>query len=50
MEVDKPKKIVLVFLVVLVVFAWAGLIFLAISVTNTVIAILEYCVEVLTIS
>lgn len=47
MEIEKPQKIVLVFLVVLLVLAWAGLIFLAITVTQTVVAVLEYAVEAL---
>lgn len=49
MEVDKPKLFLLAFLTLLVVCAWVGLIFLAITVTQTVVAVLEYCVEALNI-
>jgi hypothetical protein len=50
MEIDKRRSLLLAFVVVLVICAWAGLIFLAITVTQTVIAILEFAVESLTIS
>ena len=49
MEIDKRRSVLLAFVVVLVICAWAGLIFLAITVTQTVIAILEFAVEALTI-
>lgn len=49
MELDKRKGLLLAFLTVLAICAWAGLIFLAITVTQTVIAILEFAVEALTV-
>lgn len=50
MELDKRRSLLLAVLTVLVICAWAGLIFLAITVTNTVIQILEYAVEALNVS
>lgn len=50
MEIDKRRSWMLAFVVVLVILAWAGLIFLAITVTNTVIAILEFAVEALSVT
>jgi len=50
MEVDKRRSLLLAVLTVLVICAWAGLIFLAITVTNTVIQILEYAIEALNVS
>ena len=50
MEVDKRRGLLLAFLTVLVVCAWAALIFLAITVTQTVIQILEYAIEALNVS
>ena len=49
MEVDKRRSLLLAFVTVLVICAWAGLIFLAITVTQTVIAILEFAVEALSV-
>ena len=50
MEVDKRRSLLLAFVVLLAILAWAGLIFLAITVTQTVIAILEFAVEALSVS
>jgi hypothetical protein len=50
MEIEKRRQFLLAFVVLLVILAWAGLIFLAITVTQTVIAILEFAVEALSVS
>lgn len=50
MEIDKRRSVLLAFVVLLAICAWAGLIFLAITVTHTVIAILEFAVEALSVS
>jgi hypothetical protein len=50
MEIDKRRSLLLAFVVLLAICAWAGLIFLAITVTQTVIAILEFAVEALGVS
>jgi len=40
-----PEKSVVIFLAVFLTVAWAALIWLAVVVTNTVVAMLEYVVE-----
>lgn len=50
MEIEKRRQFLLAFVVLLAILAWAGLIFLAITVTQTVIAILEFAVEALSVS
>jgi hypothetical protein len=45
MNPKPPERIVWIFLVVFFVAAWAAVIFLAIVVTNTVVAMLEYVTE-----
>lgn len=49
MEIDKRRLYLLTFLTFLAICAWAGLIFLAITVTNTVIQILEFAVDALNV-
>ena len=45
MEPKKPERAVLVFLAVFLGAAWIALIYLAVIVTETVVAMLEYVVD-----
>lgn len=45
MEPKKPEKAVWVFLAIFLTVAWTALIGLAVLVTNTVVAMLEYVVD-----
>jgi hypothetical protein len=45
MNTPSPAKSVWIFLLVFLVAAWVALIWLAITVTETVVAMLEYVVE-----
>jgi len=45
MEPKKPERVVWIFLAVFLAAAWIALISLAVVVTNTVVAMLEYVVD-----
>jgi len=45
MEPTKPARSVWIFLVVFLVAAWIALVYLAVVVTETVVAMLQYVVE-----
>jgi hypothetical protein len=45
MSTNQPAKSVWIFLLVFLVAAWVALVWLAITVTETVVAMLEYVVE-----
>lgn len=45
MEPTKPARSVWIFLLTILVAAWVALIYLAVVVTETVVAMLEYVVE-----
>lgn len=45
MDTKKPERAVWIFLVVFLAVAWTALIWLAVVVTETVVAMLEYVVE-----
>lgn len=45
MEPKKPERAVWIFLAVFLGVAWAAIVFLAVEVTNTVVAMLKYVVD-----
>lgn len=45
MSTTRPEKSVWIFLLVFLVAAWIAIVWLAITVTETVVAMLEYVVE-----
>jgi hypothetical protein len=45
MEPHKPERAVWIFLAVFLTAAWAAIVFLAVMVTETVVAMLEYVVD-----
>ena len=45
MEPKKPERVVWIFLAVFLGVAWAAIVFLAIEVSNTIVAMLKYVVD-----